>query len=245
MRLITPEELRDCILEETPDLLVINKPGDIVCHPSKQGPWSSLIGACREHTGLPVLHMPSRLDRETSGVVLFAKSHPLGVRLQKAIQQRRVRKTYLAVLTGRLEHPVEVDQPLGPAEASLVWVRQAVRADGYPAQTAFEPLARSDAYTLARVTPHTGRLHQIRAHAQWLGHSLVGDKIYGPDERWFLRFLDQGSSPELEAALGFSRQALHAQEIDYGDGLTFRAPLPADLRALLPRLGLAPPELLN
>ena len=74
-RLIDLEELRTWILFEDNDLLVVNKPGDVVCHPSKNGPWSSLVGACREYTGLETLHMPSRLDRETSGVVVLVKNH--------------------------------------------------------------------------------------------------------------------------------------------------------------------------
>lgn len=238
MRQIRREELAEWIVEETADLLVINKPGDVVCHPSKEGPWSSLIGACREYTGLPVLHMPSRLDRETSGVVVFAKTHEWGVRLQKAIQGRRVGKRYVAVLRGRLEGRVEVEQPLGKVEGALVWVRQGVREDGSPAETVFEPLAVSGEHTLARVEPRTGRMHQIRAHAQWMGYPLVGDKIYGADERWFLRFLEEGMTEEMERELGFARQALHAAEIDYGDGRVYRAPVAPDLRGLIGRLGL-------
>jgi 23S rRNA pseudouridine1911/1915/1917 synthase len=84
------------------------------------------------------------------------------------------------------------------------------------------------------VTTETGRKHQIRAHAQWLGHSLVGDKIYGPDARLYLDFIDRGWTPELQALLHVPRQALHCARIDLapaGMPFAFRAPLPADLRA--------------
>jgi len=89
---ITPEELRGWILYEDERLLVVNKPGLVVCHPSKHGPWSSLIGACREYLSLERLHMPSRLDRETSGVVVFARDAEAGSLLQRAMQNRKVHK---------------------------------------------------------------------------------------------------------------------------------------------------------
>src|SRR5690242_5498089 len=112
--LIAPEELRSWILEETADLLVLNKPAHAVCHPSRYGPWSSLIGACREYLGDAVLRMPFRLDRETSGVLLFARDHETGSRLQRAVQARRFRKTYHAILTGELRERAVVTGAIGP-----------------------------------------------------------------------------------------------------------------------------------
>jgi len=234
-RLIAPEELRGWILFEDERLLVVNKPGDVVCHPSKAGPWSSLVGAAREHAGLPTVHLIFRLDRETSGVVVLAKDADTARRLQMAMQVRKVGKVYLAVLTGELRAAVTVDQPLGDDVTSPVFVKSAVRADGQRAVTHFSPLARSEdsGFTLARVVTETGRKHQIRAHAQWLGHAIVGDKIYGPDARLYLEFIDGGWSAALAEKLLLPRQALHCAEIDLrpaGLEHVFAAPLAEDLR---------------
>ena len=232
VRMITPEEVPTWIVHEDDRLLVLNKPGDVVCHPSKAGPWSSLVGAAREYAHLAASHLIFRLDRETSGVVVLAKDAEMASRLQKAMQQRLVRKTYLAILTGEVAAPVTVDQPLGDDEASPVFVKSTVRPDGQPSITHFTPLSCADGYTLARVKTESGRKHQIRAHAQWLGHSLVGDKIYGPDARLFIEFIENGWSEALAAQLILPRQALHCAEIDLtpaGVEKIFHAALPADM----------------
>lgn len=241
VRLITSGELRAWVRHEDERLLVIDKPGDVVCHPSKAGPWSSLVGAVRTEFGLAAAHLIFRLDRETSGVVVFAKDAATASRLQKAMQRRQVKKKYLAILTGELREAVTVDQPLGDDEAGPVFVKSMVRADGQAAVTHFEPLAAAHGFTLARVILETGRKHQIRAHAQWLGHSVVGDKIYGPDARLFLEFIATGWTPALAEKLLLSRQALHCTEIDLqlaGEPQVFRAPLPADLTAFCAERGL-------
>ena len=232
VRMIAPEEVPTWIVHEDDRLLVLNKPGDVVCHPSKAGPWSSLVGAAREYAHLAASHLFFRLDRETSGVVVLAKDAEMASRLQKAMQQRLVRKTYLAILTGEVAAPVTVDQPLGDDEASPVFVKSTVRPDGQPSITHFTPLSCAGGYTLARVKTESGRKHQIRAHAQWLGHSLVGDKIYGPDARLFIEFIENGWSEALAAQLILPRQALHCAEIDLtpaGVEKIFHAALPADM----------------
>jgi 23S rRNA pseudouridine1911/1915/1917 synthase len=229
---IDPAELESWILRNDEKLLVVNKPGLVLCHPSKHGPWSSLIGACREYLGVDRLHMPSRLDRETSGVVVLAKDAATGSLLQKAIQERAVSKSYLAILEGELQSAVTVDQPIGKDTDSEVVVRRWVSADGSPSVTEFEPLESNGSYTIARITPRTGRLHQIRVHASWLGHPVVGDKLYGPDQRLFLEFIEEGFNRNLARRLPLRRQALHASRIAYhlesGD-MIFEAPLAADL----------------
>lgn len=241
VRLIEPAELTAWTVFEDERLFVVNKPGDVVCHPSKAGPWSSLVGAVKEGKGFEKAHLIFRLDRETSGVVVFAKDERTASRLQKAMQERRVRKAYQTVLTGHLAGAVTVDQPLGDDLASPVFVKTCVRADGKPAVTHFEPVCAANGFTLARVRLETGRKHQIRAHAQWLGHSVVGDKIYGPDARCYLDFIDRGYTPELAAKLLLPRQALHCAEIDLREtGLDYvlTAPLAEDLAAFCREHGL-------
>ena len=245
--LIQPEELPGWVIGEDADYLVFDKPGWVVCHPSKNGPWSSLVGAVREWRGMATMHLVSRLDRETSGVILLAK-HPGAASLaQTAMERRWVHKTYLALLEGELAAPTMVDQPLGPDEASPAAVRTPVRADGAPSSTFLEPLVVRGGFTLARVQPHTGRKHQIRAHALWLGHPVVGDKLYGRDESLYLEFAREGWTPRLAAALAMGRQALHAARLEFrAPSLTrtFAAPLAADMRAFaIKRMGLSGTEI--
>ncbi|MBC2594866.1 RluA family pseudouridine synthase [Ruficoccus amylovorans] len=229
--LIDPAELREWIVFEDEDVLVIDKPGWIVCHPSKNGPWSSLVGACRELTGLETLHLVARLDRETSGIVLIAKRPASARRLQMAFQERRVNKEYLAIMSGELTELVTVNQPLAKDLESQVAARVTVRKSrsAQKAVTAFEPLASGGGYTLVRVHPETGRKHQIRAHAFWLGHPIAGDKIYGPDDTLFLEFITEGWTPRLDAALPMRRQALHATSLTFDGGPQFRLPLAWDM----------------
>lgn len=236
VRMIAPEEVPGWIVFEDERLLVVNKPGDVVCHPSKAGPWSSLVGALREYTKLPTVHLVFRLDRETSGVVVLAKDAKMASRLQVAMQERKVGKVYFAVLVGEMSAPVTVDQPLGDDVTSPVFVKSAVvpAGEGQAAVTHFAPAGVGGGFTLARVVTETGRKHQIRAHAQWLGYPLVGDKIYGPDARCYLEFIDGGWTPALAEKLLLPRQALHCAEIDLrpaGIERVFAAPLAEDLRA--------------
>jgi 23S rRNA pseudouridine1911/1915/1917 synthase len=213
--LITPAELESWIIEDAPAWVVFNKPPFVPCHPSKHGPWSSLAGACRERFRLDRVHIPCRLDRETSGLVVVAKDSATASHMQRAVQQRQVRKVYLALLTGELRHPVTVDAPIGRLGHSPVAVKQGVVAGGQPAVTHFTPLISENGFTLARVEPETGRLHQIRVHAAHIGHAIAGDKIYGPDESLFLEFLEKGFTDRLAAALPFRRHALHCAEIHF------------------------------
>jgi len=232
--MIGPDEFPRWIVEEDQDVVVVNKPGDIVCHPSKNGPWSSLVGACREYLALPRVHMIYRLDRETSGVMVFAKHSEAASRLQTAVEGRRVGKTYIAILCGELSGRILVEEPLGRDLSSPIAARQTVvhGPEGRPAVTEFTPVRFGGGFTLALVLPRTGRQHQIRVHASHIGHPLVGDKLYGPNPLLFLEFIEHGFTDSMAQKLILPRHGLHALEMafDPGEGgRTFRAPLTDDL----------------
>ncbi len=231
--LITPDELSSWILLRTDDLLVLNKPPHAVCHPSRYGPWSSLIGACREYLGVERLHMPFRLDRETSGVLVFAQTRVTGVRLQHAVMQGRLSKEYIAIVEGKLNAARTISEPIGPDEGAAFFRRQSVRHDGQAAVTHFYPLEHANGYTLLRAVPETGRRHQIRVHLAHLGHPIAGDKLYGRDPELMLEFIRSGFSEDLLSRLPIRRQALHCRQVTFsteaGDE-RFEAPLSTDLR---------------
>ena len=229
--LIRPEELESWILEENEDVIVLNKPGWIVCHPSKNGPWSSLVGAVREAREMERIHLVSRLDRETSGIVVLAKHRAIASRLQTAFAKRQTRKRYRALLHGHLSEDRTTESNLENDPDSPVYVQQGVSfgGRGKSALTHFRPLEKWGAHTLVEVEPITGRKHQIRAHAAWLDHPILGDKIYGNDPTFYLEFIEHGWTDRLEEELKFKRQALHAQSLEiWGDDfhLAWEAPCP-------------------
>lgn len=246
---ITRDELESWIVYQDESVLVIDKPGLVVCHPSKHGPWSSLVGALRESGLLGKVHMVYRLDRETSGVMVFARQPQVATRLQTAVEGRRVRKTYLAVVRGLWAGPGIVDASLGRDLLSGISSRQRV-FDGPEAQTAlteFEPVAFGRDVTLLRAHPRTGRMHQIRVHAAWCGHPVVGDKLYGGDPGLFLEFVQHGFTERLKGALELPRHGLHARRMEFGEAGSlgvFAAPLAADLRAFCLARGI-PAEVLD
>ncbi|MCC5835242.1 MAG: RluA family pseudouridine synthase [Opitutales bacterium] len=223
------------ILLEDEHLLVINKPGWLVCHPSKNGPFSSLVGAAREWCGVDRLHLVSRLDRETSGLVVLAKNALWARELQVALAQRRVSKCYRAILQGEMSEKQVVDAGLASDRNSEIVVRQKVTFGriGKSAVTEFHPLRVCNGHTLVEVVPVSGRKHQIRAHAEWLGHCVVADKLYGPDEQLYLEFVNHGWTERHGELLPMRRQALHALSMTFdlkAGPLTFTAPVPADMR---------------
>jgi 23S rRNA pseudouridine1911/1915/1917 synthase len=197
------------------------------------------------------LHVAHRLDRETSGLLLVARSKPAESALKKAFARRLISKRYLAIVHGALDIPADtpliLDQPIGPA-GSAVRVRMAVceLADGgLTARTEVRTLRRAGPYTLVECRPHTGRQHQIRVHLWAAGYPIVGDKLY-PDEDLFIDWVENGDDA-VRDRLPLLRHALHAAGLQFPHPLTgatiqVDSPLPDDLSTFLdtPRDPVAP-----
>jgi len=234
------------VVEEFPEWLVIEKPAFMQVHPSKPGDertlWHHLCDLLAfERVNGGAISIINRLDRETSGLTLVAKTKAAARNLCRQMEARTIRKTYSALVFGwPLEDAWEIEAPLlrqGLHHPSRIWLKQCIHPEGSSARTSFRTLGRFTApnaattrFALLEAQPHTGRMHQIRVHAAASGHPLIGDKIYGPDEGCYLEFIETGWTPSLESRLLLHRHALHAGGLTLEESRqTWDTPLPSDM----------------
>jgi 23S rRNA pseudouridine1911/1915/1917 synthase len=235
------------VIAETADYLVANKPPFLLVHPSKPTNAPTLWGELRKLLAFELANggqvsLVNRLDRETSGLVLVAKTADAARRFGLLMQNQRIAKEYVAVVWGHPDWDEKlVEAPLvrqGEHQPTAIWLKQAVHPAGAPAVTALRVLRRfrrqttaGGEFSLVRAVPLTGRTHQIRVHLASVGYPIVGDKIYGPDERCYLTFIETGWTAALENQLLLPRHALHARRMSIEGVGEWEAPLPADLLA--------------
>ena len=250
-----PPSLDFKIIDETADYAVVDKPPFLLIHPTKPDGtrtlWQELRGLFAfEIAAGGQVSIVNRLDRETSGLVLVAKKADVARRFGLLMQRQGLKKEYLAIVWGWPEwEKTFVDAPLnrqGRHQHSAIWLKQMIHPAGAPAQTGFKVEKRfvrspgrarpphedargADKFSLIRAIPHTGRTHQIRVHLASLGHPIVGDKIYGPDEQLYLRFIENGWTSELECHLLLPRHALHSARLAIEGEHQWTSSLPSDL----------------
>jgi len=237
------------ILYENPALLVCDKPAHLLIHPKKPDGTVTLWHQLTQVLAFEIANggqvsVITRLDRETSGLVLVAKTHRAARELHTLIERQQLTKRYLAIAWGWPDNnEFEVDQPLlrqGTVAPSKIWLKQAVHPTGYPSCTRFRVINRFEnrhgKFALLECEPLTGRTHQIRAHLAFSGYPIVGDKIYGPDKNCYLEFIETGWTPALADRLLIDHHALHASSLAFTletENFAFSSPLPADLQIFL------------
>lgn len=272
------------IIDETDDYVVVDKPPFLLIHPTKPNGARTLWKELRELLAFEIasggqVSIVNRLDRETSGLVLVAKTAATARKFGLLMERHKLKKEYLAIVWGWPEwEETVVDAPLdrqGNHQQSAIWLKQMIHPAGASAQTEFRverrftssqdfasrgstnpaesspvapsrsgtlrhplpegedkaegSLGKHERFALVRAIPRTGRTHQIRVHLSSLGHPIVGDKIYGPDEQLYLRFIEAGWTPELERRLLLPRHALHSAKLAIEGEHEWQCPLPSDL----------------
>ncbi|HEY2138712.1 MAG TPA: RNA pseudouridine synthase, partial [Chthoniobacterales bacterium] len=236
------------VVAETDDFILVEKPPFLLVHPTKPGHTRTLWGELKQLLAFEIenggqVSIVNRLDRETSGLVLVAKNAASARRFGLLMQEQRIAKEYLAIISGWPEwETYSVDAPLarqGAHGPSAIWLKQVIHPQGAPARTDFRVENRftrknGERFSIIRAFPRTGRTHQIRVHLASLGHPVVGDKIYGPDERLYLEFIETGWTPELERQLLLPRHALHSAGLKIEGEEQWCSKLPTDLVSFLP-----------
>jgi 23S rRNA pseudouridine1911/1915/1917 synthase len=236
---VEPEPMSLAVVYEDSEVLVVDKPAGLVVHPGAGNPRGTLINGLLHHAPrlveIPRAGLIHRIDKDTTGLLLVAKTLPAHTALVRQLADRAITREYLAVCNGVLTGGGTIDEPLGrhPVDRK----RMSVQQNGRPAVTHFTVLERFRAHTYIKVRLETGRTHQIRVHFAWRRNALVGDPVYGGR----LAQPAGASDALIDTLRKFRRQALHAAKLSFahprsGETIACEAPLPADFEALLAAL---------
>lgn len=233
---VLAEDLPVDVVYEDRGIFIINKPAGLVVHPGAGNVshtlQNALLALDPKLALVPRAGLVHRLDKDTSGLMVVARTPEAHAALVEAISAREVERAYLAICVGVMTGGGTVDEPIGRHRTHRT--RMAVRADGREAVTNYRVLKRFRGHTLVRAELETGRTHQIRVHLAHIGYPLVGDPVYGTRRR-----IPKGAGQALIEALdAFKRQALHATRLALahpltGEALEWESPLPADMASLL------------
>ena len=233
---VLPEAIALSLIHEDADVLVVNKPAGLVVHPGAGNPshtlQNALLGLDIKLAALPRAGLIHRLDKDTSGLLVVARTSEAQTSLSRQLMARTMAREYRAVCVGVMTGGGTVDEPIGRHRGDRL--RMAIRGSGRPAVTHYRVAERFRGHTLLNVTLDTGRTHQIRLHLSHIKYPIVGDPVYGGRLG-----LPRGASPALiEVLRGFKRQALHAATLGFdhprtGKRLVLHSPVPKDLAHLL------------
>lgn len=221
------------IVYEDNQLLVINKPAGMVVHPGNGNWQGTLLNALLHHSkqlnDIPRAGIVHRLDKDTSGLLVVAKTIEAQTSLVRQLQQHTVKRDYLAIVLGEVKQSGHIDAPIGRHPVQRT--KMAVTVNGKPARTYYQILESFENFTLLRCSLETGRTHQIRVHMHNMGHPLVGDPVYSGKTKKL--------PPEIaQLIIQFPRQALHAQQLAlahplHGEIMRWNSEPPEDMSVLL------------
>tara|TARA_Y100000741_G_scaffold354817_1_gene329533 strand:+ start:337 stop:1284 length:948 start_codon:yes stop_codon:yes gene_type:complete len=227
-----PENIPIDIIFEDKDIIVLNKQSGLVVHPGAGNPKGTLVNALLHHDKelgfLPRAGIVHRLDKDTSGIMMVAKNEISYLNLVSQLKNRKVKRSYLALVVGEPLFGSTINEPIG--RHSKLRTKQAVNTKGKEAITTFKIQEKLNGYSLLNVSLETGRTHQIRVHLAFIGFPILGDSVYGGRKKFAA-----GTSESLKKEISkFSRQALHAEKLEFahpasGKLVNYSAEIPKDL----------------
>ncbi|MBL0691124.1 MAG: RluA family pseudouridine synthase [SAR324 cluster bacterium] len=205
------------IIWQDDNFLVVEKGGKLPVSISGRYYQNTLIEILKDENNYPILFPVHRIDKETSGLVMFAKTSIAAAKLGKIFAAAEHQKYYHTILNGQLDQPkVVVDMPITKNDGrSLIHIRQICDSNGKSAQSVFENIACEDNLTFAKVTTHRGRTHQIRCHAELIKAPVLGDKLYGKNDQDFLDYLKNDTLYQTKSGHIIKRQLLHASMLEF------------------------------